>query len=265
MYRNLPEIMGDAPSARRTTESASNNRDEQHPQYGSNSAQQPNYQYQNQYTQQNASTIRSEPFNLTQLAGALPNFQDFNGQRYPSSSSAANYSIHNTHTFASSPASSQGHNIGYSNAFSGQFPGQYANSHGVPNQNVQVGGSGGPMYYNSSGYGTHAQQHAQNYYISQGQYVPQSPVFPVVTQGQQYAGRGMFAGAMQQNQQRNRDQAYGQQGRSSSIGMVFGNPVLPAIVLNVAASSSSSVVRGPPRKPRQSGTSSSIMIMDSSC
>lgn len=210
--------MGDVPGARRTNESAPNNRDEKHPQYGSGSAQQSNYQYQNQYSQQNPSTIRSEPFNLTQLAGALPNFQDFSGQRYPSSSSATNYSIHNTHTFAGSPASSQGHNINYNNAFSGQYPGQYANPHATSNQHVQVGGSGGSMYYNTPGYGTHAQQHGQNYYISPGQYVPQSPVFPIVAQGQQYAGRGMFPGAMQQNQQRNRDQPYGQQGRSSSIG-----------------------------------------------
>lgn len=256
--------MGDVPGPRRTNESASNNRDEQHPQYGSGSAQQPNYQYQNQYTQQSPSTIRSEPFNFTQIAGALPNFQDFGGQRYPSSA-AANYSIHNTHAFAGSPASSQGQNISYNIAFSGQYPGQYTNAHATSNQNVQVGGGGGPMYFNTPGYGTQAQQHAQNYYISQGQYVPQSPVFPIVAQGQQYAGRTIFPGTMQQNQQRNRDQPYGQQGRSSSIGTLFLDSVFPATILNVVASSSSSVVRGPPRKPRQSGRSSSTMTMYTSC
>jgi len=249
--------MGDSPGARKGYEPAPNDRDErlsqQIPQYGLATAQHQNHQYQNQYPQQSAPSFRSDPYNLAQLSGALPNYQDSNTQRYSPSSSSTTYPVHSSQLFAGSPVSSQGHNVVYANAFSNQYPGQYATTQGQTIPTLQAGSHAAQMYFNTPGYAPHAQQHPQNYYVAQGQFLPQSPVFPVMTGGQQYVGRAPFPGNTHQHQQRSREQVYGQIGRASSTGKLPSTKTFFTYNSDQSASSSSSVVRGPPRKPRQSG------------
>lgn len=221
--------MGDVPVSRSTGEVPSSDKDDRASQlnstYGVVASSQANYPNHNAYSQQSMSPMRSDSFNMNQFGASLPSYQEYSNhptQRYSPSPSIQNYQPHNMHQFSSSPNNLRGHNSVYGNNLNTQYQGQYIPSQ-ASSQNIQLAGNPGALFYNAPGYGSQAQQQQQQqqqqgqaYYIQHNQYMPQSPVFPVMP-SPQFVSRGAFSSHLQQNQQRGKEFGFGSQGRSNSM------------------------------------------------
>lgn len=190
---------------------------------------QANYQYMNQYHQQQSSAARQDSFNMGSLGVALPSYPDYNApgaQRYHQGSapSALGYQMQNAQQYSGSPMGLSGASSPYTNAYTTQYQGQYVPAHAPSPQNMQHSVNTTGQIYNNPGFMGQPQQQGQQFFIQQNQYLPQSPVFPVISGGPQFGGRGNFSGDPRLHaQQRGRDfpgagSTLGNSGRSSSIG-----------------------------------------------
>ena len=230
------KIMGDASRPWPTGDSQHGSpydRDDQDPaknlQHGGNPAslQQGNFAYMNQYPQSHGSPARQEPFNMNTLGGALPSYPDYNNhpQRFhPGSSSAGlGYQMQSGQQYAGSPVGHSGSNGLYTHAYNAQYQGQYASA---PSPQIQQHNLSA-MY--NTGYMGQPQQQGQSFYLQQNQYMPQSPVFPIMSGGPQFGGRGnLVVDPRLHTQQRGRDfpgpaSGLAASGRSSSIGECYAN------------------------------------------
>lgn len=202
------------------------------PQYSVSPANMPQqtYPYMNQYSHHQGSPARQEAFNMNVLAGALPSYQEYNNsaQRFHpgSSPSGMGYQMQNAQQYSTSSMGHSGSNSTYANAFSGQYQGQYAPAHTPSPQNLQHTVNAAGQFY-QPGFVGQTHQQGQQFFIQQNQYMPQSPVFPVMPGALPYGGRGTFpVDPRLQTQHRGRDYPsvgsnMGVSGRSSSIGKPF--------------------------------------------
>lgn len=261
--------MGDAANSRAPGNPSQASRDEpsisQDAQHGVNLVTTPqgSQQFANTYAQQTTMPPRPDSFHMASLSGAIPSYPDYNsptGPRYSSSPSGIGYQIQNPQQYIATPLGHPAAGMPYANTMNPGFHGQFLPSHTPPTQNIQPGAMSGTHFYGNHGYGGQSQQQGQGYYLQQNHFVPQSPIYPAMS-GVPFGGRGNFNGDYRQAQHRGKDligqtSAITPQGRSGSIGRDTSiHYAIENDVNTLVASSSgqSSVVRGPPRKPRQSG------------
>ncbi|KAK0126338.1 hypothetical protein ONS95_007947 [Cadophora gregata] len=200
---------------------------------------------------QQYSQAQSDPFGLTALANSLPDatYQNYNiaaTQRYSSGPSPAPlmYTFPNVPQFANQQAMGQPfQNMQYSMGYQGQYQGVYGPGQ-TPQSHLQQSAPGnGNQFYQGQGFLNQQQQMNPPFMIQSSQYGIQGQVYPISSSGS-YGARGGFLGEARQpgqpraNEYLSGSSTGGTPGRASSIG---------------SSSAQSSVVRGPPRKPRQSG------------
>ncbi|KAH6675547.1 YT521-B-like domain-containing protein [Halenospora varia] len=199
--------------------------------------------------QQNDSQQRPDAFNLGGMAGALPDasFQNFGTvpqQRHPAaySTSGLVYHMPNIAQYGNSQAMNQPMgNVPYNVPYQAQLQGMYATNHMPSPQNTQAGT---PVNQFFQGQGYMPQQNQSQYFMQPGQYQQQSQMYSRNSPASPYGTRGGYMGESRLPIQHSRGEylaavpSVSPAGRSSSIASSAGQ---------------SSVVRGPPRKPRQSG------------
>ncbi|KAG0650857.1 Splicing factor [Hyphodiscus hymeniophilus] len=193
--------------------------------------------------QQHGQHVRPENFNMAALGGALPDlsYQGYGHmppQRYPQGPASPGilYQIQNVQQYTSPPNISPS-TATYNLPYQSQYPGVYATGNASPHLQH---GTAGSQFYNQGFVSQHQQQGAP-YLVQPNQYGGQNQMY--AGSPTQYGLRGSFSGDSRlAGQQRATEflsaSTGGSVGRSSSIGSSAGK---------------SSVVRGPPRKPRQSG------------
>ncbi|KAN0122353.1 YT521-B-like domain containing protein [Hyaloscypha variabilis] len=195
-------------------------------------------------TQQHGSQSQQDHFNMGSLGTALPdmsyvNYGNASPQRYPSgpSHSAHLYQVQNGPVSMNPPAAHLPYNVQYQAPYQSMYvPGQNQTA-----TNQQSGLNLGNQFYQGQAFLGHAG--AAPYFIQPGQYGAQQ-MYPAHPPMGQYGPRGSFTGDNRSlPQQRSGELQLGTsidgiQRRSSSIA---------------SSTPPSSVVRGPPRKPRQSG------------
>lgn len=225
--------------------------------------------------QQQFSQGQSDPFGLAALANSLPdatyqNYNNASAQRYSSgpSGSPMMYQYQNVPQFAGQQNMGQHFQsmpYGYQPQYQGMYaPGQAQQSHGS-----QSTSNNASQFYQGQGFMGQSQQMSPPFIVQPGQYGLQGQLFPVSSSGT-YGGRGTYMGDMRQPGQMRGNEFLGgppggvTPGRSSSIGkstLWRINALFIVLTISVIASSNqSSVVRGPPRKPRQSGRSFTQVI-----
>ncbi|KAL3417282.1 YTH domain-containing protein [Phlyctema vagabunda] len=206
-----------------------------------------------QHQQQHGQQIRPELFNMNSLGAALPDvsYQNYNlssQQRFPPNSSAGPmiYQVPSMAQYAGQPSlthpANSAYNMQYQPQYQGAYPQSYpANQHTATSHQMHGGVQGGPQIYQNQAYVGQPplqQQAASPYFVQTGQYV-QNHIYAGAPTGAQFGARGNFQpGGAQQHR------APDYPGPGSSIGKPNST---------VSSSMQSSVVRGPPRKPRQSG------------
>jgi hypothetical protein len=193
----------------------------------------PQGNYQNmQSFPSHSSQGRPEAFNMAAIGTALPNmafqnYSDQSAQRYATNISPTHpmYQVQGVPHYSSLPTMNPTNtNLPYNTHLPQQYPGVFTQGQSQPSQTGM--GAGHPMY--------------QQYYVQPGQYVPQNQVYLGASGGSmagQYGGRGGPFPTDGQPSARQRSEyslASSTSGPSGRAG-------------------ASSVVRGPPRKPRQSG------------
>ncbi|KAJ5032473.1 uncharacterized protein L3040_009077 [Drepanopeziza brunnea f. sp. 'multigermtubi'] len=202
-------------------------------------------QGQRQSIQSHYSEHEGHPFSLIPLANSLPDPTHQNYGRIPRYSSALLPSplyqqFQDVPRFSGQPGMSHTmadmqYGIGPM-VYQTQYPGMYTPNHVQPPHNIQTTLGGGNQYYQSQVY--MGQQLSPNYLLQPGQY---SQVFTVPATTGPYGARSGLSGDVRLPGQRAHDylnlSGSGTTLRSSTIG----------------PSSPSTVVRGPPRKPRRSG------------
>lgn len=210
---------------------------------GSQSASHPN-------SSQQFSQGQSNPFGLTALANSLPDatYQNYGNpptQRYSSgqSPSPLMYQFPNVPQFANQQPMGQPYqNMQYGVGYQAQYQGMYGQAQTQQSHLQQAALSNGNQFYQGQGFMGQQQQMSPPFMIQAGQYGVQGQVYPVSSGS--YGARGGFLGEVRQSGQPRGSEylsgssAGGTPGRASSIA---------------SSPAQSSVVRGPPRKPRQSG------------
>ncbi|KUJ22408.1 uncharacterized protein LY89DRAFT_575586 [Mollisia scopiformis] len=199
--------------------------------------------------QQNSSPGRQDSFGMTSLGSALPEvFQGYGSmpsQRYAGSHATSSLQYHPQSTQYTAPAgmtspSAMPYNIQYQP----QYQGMYAQSHNQSPTNTGTASGLGNQFYQGQIFMGQPQQAGGPYFVQPNQYGAPNPMFMSTPSTGQYGlGRGYGAENRLPNQFRGTEYLEGHPagtgpGRSSSIASSGGQ---------------SSVVRGPPRKPRQSG------------
>ncbi|KAH9221578.1 YT521-B-like domain-containing protein [Leptodontidium sp. 2 PMI_412] len=207
---------------------------------------------------QNSSQLFSQgqpdPFGLTSLSNSLPDvaYQNYNSanlptQRYSTGPSPPPlmYQFQNVPQFAGQqtmgqPFQHMQYNMGYQQQYQGMYgPGQTQQAH-----NSQPTINSGSQFYQGHGFmGQQQQPMSPPFMVHTGQYGIQGQVYPVPSASGSFGARGGFMG-----ENRQPGQARGSEYLSSSAG---GTPGRSSSMASSPAQSS--VVRGPPRKPRQSG------------
>jgi hypothetical protein len=218
--------------------------------------------------QQHGSQNQQEQFNMAPLGTALPdmsymNYSNASSQRYPSgpSPSAHLYQLQNMPQLGgpasiSTPAT----NIPYNVQYQAPYQGMYVPGQSQSNPNSQPGLNIGNQFYQGQAFMGQAPM-SPPYFVQPGQYGSQSQMYSTSPSLGQYGARGPFTGDNRAlPQQRSGEHQLGNptdgvQRRSSTIGALETFRSMYIKLTNPAASSTSpsSVVRGPPRKPRQSG------------
>ncbi|KAE8452120.1 hypothetical protein EG329_001587 [Mollisiaceae sp. DMI_Dod_QoI] len=194
--------------------------------------------------QSNASPGRQDPFSMTTLGSALPEtFQSYgnmSSQRYSSSQSASPLQYQPPGAQFTLPAgmTSQSPTAPYNMQYQSQYQGMYAPSHSQSPPNLGLAAGMGGQFYQGQTYMSPPQQPGSSFFVQPGQYSVQNQIFQSNAPAGQYGIRGGFGVDPRLTSQQR--------------GMEYlGGPPVGA---NPASSSGqSSVVRGPPRKPRQSG------------
>jgi len=194
---------------------------------------------------------QSDPFGMTALANSLPdatyqNYSNAPTQRYPpgQSPSPLMYQFPTIPQFSNQQSMAQTYqNMQYSMGYQAQYQGMYGQGQTQQPHLQQAALSNGNHFYQGQGFMGQPQQMSPPFMIQASQYGVQGQAYPVSSSGS-YGARGGFLGeARQPGQSRGNDflggsSAGGTPGRAGSIA---------------SSSAQSSVVRGPPRKPRQSG------------
>lgn len=206
--------------------------------------------------QQFSSNTRAGSFAMNSLTTTLPdlsyqNYNQLQTQRFVSapSSSGLVYQMPNVQQFPSAqalgPSGNTQYNMPYQGQFQGHFSGLYAQGHSpTPPHLHHTGSATSNQFYLNQGFMGQQQQQSSPYLMQPGQYSPQGQMYPPVPSPGQYGARNSFSEdtrfqIQRPNESLGLNYSGGGTGRSSSI---------PA-----TSPSQSSVVRGPPRKPRQSG------------
>lgn len=251
------------------------------PQHGSYS-QLPYSQPQSYSHQQYAApTTREDSFNMSPLGSTLPDISYQNyipSQRYGPASSSTLYQVPSGQQYTGTQAVHQPGSIHYM-PYQGQYQTIY-NQGTSPSAHLQTGhpGVSNQFYHNQSFIG---QPQPSPYFMPPSQYTHQNQMLSPSAIAQ-YASRSGYSGEPHfQGQGQERNQVQGQQrgneyqgvgfpiggvaggARNSSIGQYLTflyfeelNPDFEKHALTLCAASGasqSSIVRGPPRKPRQSG------------
>ncbi|CZR50729.1 uncharacterized protein PAC_00603 [Phialocephala subalpina] len=199
--------------------------------------------------QQSASPGRQDSFGMSSLGSALPDaFQGYSNipsQRYPVNHPASPPQYHQQNAQYAVPAgmTSTTGSIPYNIQYQPQYQGMYAPAHSQSPTNLGVAAVMGSQFYQGQPYMVSPQQ-SGSFYVQPSQYGVQNQMFPNNASTGQYGVRGGF-GVDARLATQHRGTEYlsgtsggGNSGRSASIASSTGQ---------------SSVVRGPPRKPRQSG------------
>ncbi|KAB8302031.1 hypothetical protein EYC80_005483 [Monilinia laxa] len=183
-----------------------------------------------------------EPFNMTTLGAALPDmfYQNY-GQRFPQSPSAPSQPFMYQMQFAnqgnlSPPPTASSYTTPYQTQY-----GMYPSNQQMQQQHMHMV-TNNPQFYAGQGYmgQPQPQQTGSHYYIQSGSFGQQGQIFTGNQIGVQYPQRGSFSSENRPMSQNRNDSFVNMTGQA-------GGP-------NGASSpTQSSVVRGPPRKPRQSG------------
>lgn len=192
------------------------------------------------YSQHPISHATPESFNMTTLGATLPDmsYQHY-GQRFPQSPGAPPHFMYQTQ-FAnqgimSPPPTASTFNPSYQTQY-GIYPNQQ-----MQQQHMHMA-TNNAQFYVSQGYmGQPQQQAGSQYYIQPGTFGQQGQNYTGNQMGLQYPQRGSFSGDNRPLSQQRNDlfiNVTGQAGRSNSVA---------------SSPTQSTVVRGPPRKPRQSG------------
>ncbi|TVY49007.1 Zinc finger CCCH domain-containing protein [Lachnellula occidentalis] len=185
---------------------------------------------------------------MASLGGALPDssYQPLNSHssRQPSgqSPSPLMYQMQGTPQYIGPQAiNPQLANTSYNNPYQNQFPGMYPPNQ-VQSAHHHQSGTSGSQLFQGQAYMGQPQHAGLPYYVQPNLYGPQSQMYSGESPVAQYGTRIGFPGDSRHLQRNNEypgtGYSSGSQGRSGSVASNTGQ---------------SSVVRGPPRKPRQSG------------
>lgn len=211
---------------------------------------------QSPHHQQHGQLPRPDPFAMASLHTALPDasFQNYNlphGQRFQGTASGSPmiYPAGSVSHYVGQPAvnlsGSAPYNIQYQAQYTNVYPPPYAQPHHAQTlQQILGGNSGNAQIFPTQGF--LAQQPLQQpptspYFVQPNQYI-QSQIYSGSPSSASYGSRMGYLGSPAQPQ---RNTEY------LGAAMSGGGLVQPSST--VASGSQSTVVRGPPRKPRQSG------------
>ncbi|ESZ98888.1 hypothetical protein SBOR_0746 [Sclerotinia borealis F-4128] len=194
------------------------------------------------YSQHPMSHATPESFNMTKLGATLPDipYQNY-GQGFPQSPGAAPPFVYQTQyanqAVLSSPPTASSYTTPYQTPY-----GMYPLNQQIQPQHMHMP-TNNTQFYVGQGYLGQPQSHltGSQYYIQPGSFAQQGQIYTGNQMGVQYPHRGSFSGEIRPVPQQRNDlfvNVTGQAGRSNSAA---------------SSPSQSSVVRGPPRKPRQSG------------
>jgi hypothetical protein len=233
------------------------------------SSSQGNYPHaQSVQMQQHGSQSRQEHLNMASLATALPdmsylNYSNVSPQRYASGPSPSQHLYHlQSMPQLNGPINQSATNLPYNVQYQAPYQGMYVPGQSPPTVNSQSGLNIGNQFYQGQPF--MGQAPVSPYFIQPGQYGPQGQMYTANPSMGQYGSRGSFTGDNRPLPQQRSGEYQpgtlidGMQRRPSSIGKGIIKPIYtrsrPGLTNYVASSTSpSSVVRGPPRKPRQSG------------
>jgi hypothetical protein len=219
---------------------------------------------------------RGSPFNMASLGGALPDSPSYGqgfvqqaSQRFPSgpSQAALMYQLQQTAQFPGQMATNQQANPAYNMQYPQQYQGKYTQQ--TPPLLQQPGSSPGPQFVTNQGFiSTVESQQIPLYYYQPGasQYGQQAQGFPAnqpqmhsASYGRRVSQSGEGALPPQQRSGEHRGgqgaQGDGSLRRASGTGMMLNpqeNYVCPHCLL-ATMGDQTSILRGPPRKPKQSG------------
>ncbi|KAH7364253.1 YT521-B-like domain-containing protein [Rhexocercosporidium sp. MPI-PUGE-AT-0058] len=200
-------------------------------------------------TSQQFSQGQPDPFALTSLSNSLPDvaYQNYSNANVPSprystgpSPSPLLYQFQNVPQFAGQqPMGQPFQNMQYNMGYPPQYQGMYGLGQTQQAHNSQPTLNSGSQFYQGQGFMGQQQSMSPPFMVHTGQYGIQAQAYPVSSTSGSFGARGSFMGEPRQpGQQLSQLFGGGNPGRSSSIA---------------SSSAQSSVVRGPPRKPRQSG------------
>jgi len=223
-------------------------------------------QVQSYPPQNHVSRGRPDSFNLTALGGALPDasYQALNStsQRQPTGHSPSLvYQMQGIPQYGGSQAiSAHLANAPYNMPFQSQFQGIYTPNH-VQSAPPLQSANAGSQFFQGQGYIGQPQQTNSQFYVQPSHYGPHSQIYsgesPITPYGMQSGFFGDSRHTQRGNEYAGTGFSTGAQGSSGSIRKLISYvlQLFPASLTECIASGTgqSSVVRGPPRKPRQSG------------
>ncbi|RDL34613.1 RNA-binding, RBD [Venustampulla echinocandica] len=197
------------------------------------------------HSQQHVPQQRPDAFMLPGLAGALPDISHHNYGNFPQQGQIPNqspsglvYPMQNMTQFVGSPIPNQP-NVAYAALYQGQLQGIYPTDQTPSTQQLQPAAAGGQNF--QGGYIAQHQQPSSQYFLQPHQYGSQDQI---------YSGNSTTA----QDRMRNDFSRESRQQPGSEYMRASPSSSGPARSGSIASSpGKSSVVRGPPRKPRQSG------------
>ncbi|KAF7878883.1 hypothetical protein EAF04_000086 [Stromatinia cepivora] len=193
------------------------------------------------YSQHPMSHATPESFNMATLGATLPDmsYQNY-GQRFPQSPGALPHFMYQTQFANQGIMSPPPTASTYTTPYQTQY-GIYPSNQQVQQQRMHMA-TNNAQFYVAQGYmGQPQQQAGSQYYIQPGSFGQQGQNYTGNQMGLQYPQHGSFSGDNRPLSQQRNDffvNVTGQAGRSNSVA---------------SSPTQSTVVRGPPRKPRQSG------------
>ena len=201
--------------------------------YGTSQAGQ---SFQSQLHQQEANQLRPEPFGMNSLVAALPDlsYQNYNQQPSPrytitSSAPALFYPDQNIPQFVGQTSMNIPTNPSYNMAYQAQYQGMFASSHSVSSQHLQPGSTNTNQFYqNPTFMGQQQQQQLGSpYFISSGQYSPQSQPYPGSPSALPYVASNSFQGESRMTSQQRSNEYLAPPGRSNGISKPnHGNSII---------------------------------------
>ncbi|KAG9244573.1 YT521-B-like domain-containing protein [Calycina marina] len=206
---------------------------------------------------QNAPT-KTEPFEMNHLGNSLPEFLSHPNyamqpqsqqSRFPSSYSPTGHGFHPQTSFSNVQGRNSPGHIAYGHPYQAQYQASYAPSHTPSPPHQQGGISPANQFYQNQMYFAqqqhlNSQQVPPQYFIQSGQYQLHNQVFPAMSSMGLPGARNH--GMQADNRHQPHQQQFGYMGVESGSARAKTSTIKPC-------ARQSSVVRGPPRKPRQSG------------